>query len=186
MAKKYSQRWKVNGKFSTFKDFIKANGQDYVQYEKLSTTEKKIYNGLKQYEQRIVIRGKFKDNKELVNNPTLKIFAKNNNMDIKSYIKKNYDKIDRYMKKGVLTYSVNLTKLPRFINTHSGILLNEDGSEMTKAQMLEYLTTLIKTSMQGTKYFTAYVRFKITNFGTNATVLSITLIGSSGQETIKF
>jgi hypothetical protein len=118
----------------TFKTFIKSAGLDAVVYSKLTQKEKRIWNGLNTYENRVVLEGKFAP-KTLTENPTIKKFALDRNETLKQYIEENAADILKFTNSGIIERVVNSKSLHDFINNHKGQLIFE-GNPIDKKEFL--------------------------------------------------
>lgn len=127
-------KYRVNGKFATLKTFVKTYGLDAVVYDKLDKSEKRVWNGLNAYENRVVLDGKFAP-KTLTENPTIKKFALDRNETLKQYIEENKDDILRFTNQGLINRSVNTNNLHEFINNHKGDILYK-GQAISKTDFL--------------------------------------------------
>jgi hypothetical protein len=136
-------KYRVNGKFATLKTFVKTYGLDAVVYEQLNKTERKVWNGLNAYENRVILDGKFAP-KTLTENPTIKKFALDRNETLKQYIEENQADILRFTNQGLINRSVNTNNLHEFINNHKGDILYK-GKAISKTDFL------LKMDMERTK-----------------------------------
>jgi hypothetical protein len=127
-------KYRVNGKFATLKTFVKTFGLDAVVYDNLSKQEKKVWNGISSYENRVVLDGKFAP-KTLTENPTIKKFALDRNETLKQYIEENATDILKFMENGLINRSVNTNSLHDFINNHKGEILYK-GKAIDKNEFL--------------------------------------------------
>ena len=185
--KKNSQQWKINNKFAKFKDFIKTNGLDYVDYNKLTSHEKRVYNGVKTYQTRVIYQGKFIDNKTFLNNPKIKEFAKNNDMPVKDYLKANYKDLKKFIDSNLLTRSINDKNIESFILKHNGkFFLN--AVSISASDLIEFIAEqkLLFLNKKPNMYFTAYYNFIVKNFGKDLFFVSAVWVGSKGKKTVNF
>lgn len=127
-------KYRVNGKFATLKTFVKTYGLDAVVYEQLNKTERKVWNGLNAYENRVILDGKFAP-KTLTENPTIKKFALDRNETLKQYIEENKEDILRFTNQGLINRSVNTNNLHEFINNHKGDIFYK-GKLISKTDFL--------------------------------------------------
>lgn len=127
-------KYRVNGKFATLKTFVKTYGLDAVVYDKLDKQEKRVWNGLSAYENRVVLDGKFAP-KTLTENPTIKKFALDRNESLKKYIEENQADILKFTNSGIITRVVNSKSLHDFINNHKGQVIFE-GTPIDKSEFL--------------------------------------------------
>ena len=128
-------KYRINGKFVTFKTFVKTYGLDAVNYKTLGAKEKRIYSGLETYQKRVVLStGQFAP-KTLTENPTIKDFAKNRNMSLGQYIKENEAAINKFMESGLIQRSVNSRSLHNFVKNHKGDIIYK-GKTYTAEEFL--------------------------------------------------
>jgi hypothetical protein len=127
-------KYRVNGKFATLKTFVKTFGLDAVVYDNLSKQEKKVWNGISSYENRVVLDGKFAP-KTLTENPTIKKFAMDRNETLKQYIEENKDDILRFTNQGLINRGVNSQALHGFIDKHKGNIIYK-GKEIDRNDFL--------------------------------------------------
>jgi hypothetical protein len=136
-------KYRVNGKFATLKTFVKTYGLDSVVYEQLNKNERRVWNGLNAYENRVILDGKFAP-KTLTENPTIKKFALDRNETLKQYIEENKEDILRFTNQGLINRSVNTNNLHEFINNHKGEVL-------FKGKLISKEDFLLKMDVERTK-----------------------------------
>lgn len=153
--RKNSQRWKVGSKFSDFKTFVKTNGLDSVVYENLSTYEKRVYNGLEQYETRRFVGTKF-GSESILKNQIVQDMARFNGVSTKEFIKKNKKFLLDYFENDNIPLSKNSQNVRAFIDAHKGRLF--DKGELTTKENLLFKFSMIETdeSSSGKKAIIIY------------------------------
>ncbi len=128
-------KYRVNGKFATLKTFVKTYGLDAVIYDKLDKKEKRVWNGLNTYENRVVLDGGKFAPKTLTENPTIKKFALDRNETLKQYIEENQADILKFTNQGLINRGVNSQALHGFIDKHKGPIMYK-GKEIDKKDFL--------------------------------------------------
>lgn len=169
-------KYRINGKFVSFKTFVKSNGLDAVVYNQLNDHEKRVYRGLETYEKRAIIKGKFAPH-TLTENPTLKAFARSRGETIKQYIEENLTEINKFMKSGLFNRSVNSNSIHDFINKHKGDIIYK-GKKISKDDFLFLMDMQRGKDMStGTTVETIY-NFDVKNSGKTLELKSKKLIKS--------
>lgn len=172
-------KYRIKGKFVKFKDFIKINGLDAVNYELLSAQEKRVWNGVQTYQNRVVL-----DNGQFVNKTTLsrlyknknyQQFAEKNNKDIKTYIKENIDIILKFDTQA-FSISKNQNNVEKFIQETNGKLFFK-GKEIEKNNLIQALQLKRTRALKKGKFITIYY-FKIEKNGNKITLEKIEEKGS--------
>jgi hypothetical protein len=153
MAKqnKNSQRWKVGNKFATFKDFIKTNGTDSVIYEKLSTHEKKVINGIEAAGKRVKL-----DNKYVSKEVAYRIkkdYESSENIkakhpDFKEYLKSGSKVLKQMYVNNIVNYNYSLNSIKNKINKFENVYVN--GNLVTNAEAQEYINGFNVFKQEGT------------------------------------
>jgi len=149
--KKNSQRWKVGNKFATFKDFIKSNGSDSVIYEKLSTHEKKVINGIEAAGKRVKL-----DNKYVSKEVAYRIkkdYESSENIkakhpDFKEYIKSGAKVLKQMYVNNIVNYNYSLNSIKNKINKFENVYIN--GNLVSKAEAQEYINGFNIFKQEGT------------------------------------
>ena len=153
MAKKNknSQRWKVGNKFATFKDFIKINGTDSVIYDKLSTHEKKVINGIESAGKRVKL-----DNKYVSKEVAYRIkkdYESSENIrakhpDFKEYLKSGSNVLKQMYVNNIVNYNYSLNSIKNKINKFENVYIN--GNLVSKAEAQEYINGFNVFKQEGT------------------------------------
>lgn len=153
MAKKNknSQRWKVGNKFATFKDFIKSNGTDSVIYEKLTTHEKRVVNGIEAAAKRVKL-----DNKYVSKEVAYRIkkdYESSENIkakhpDFKEYLKSGANVLKQMYVNNIVNYNYNLNSIKNKINKFENVYVN--GNLVSKAEAQEYINGFNVFKQEGT------------------------------------
>lgn len=181
MAKK---RYRINGKFVKFKDFIKINGLDAVNYETLNTQEKRIWSGLNTYENRIKLENGQFLNKTTLNklkrDTDLKTFAAKNNMSIDEYLKQNIDTILKFNAQA-FEITKNGKNVDKFILNSNG-KFHYKGEEISKNELIKKLQGKRNHQLKKNNKFINIYRFKIENNGNKITLEEIEDKGSNDDE----
>lgn len=165
MAKR-SQIWRINGKIADFKNFVKTFGLDAVSYESLTTHEKRVYNGLSQYSERLLIGTKFASESKVLRNPIIKEMADANNMPLKEFIKTHKRVLLDYLENDNIEISKNSHNAVAFVKAHRGKVF--DGETETSKEALLFKFSNIETaeSSGGKKAIIIY-NFEVQTLGTN-------------------
>ena len=178
------KRYRINGKFATFKDFVKVNGLDAVNYENLTSKEKRIWNGLETYSNRIKL-----ESGQFVNKTTLSIlrrdkdikdFAAKNNKTVDQYIRENIDTITRF-KNQTFTLTKNQNTVEKFIQDSNGkFLLN--GEPIDKNELIKKLQNKRRYQLAKKNKFINIYKFEIKDNGRTINLTEIENLGSGEEE----
>lgn len=174
MANKY----RINGKFASFKNFVKANGLDSVSYADLNKKQKRVFNGLKTYSERIIYKGQFLNKisaKKLKNDKDLQLFAKNNNKSISKYINENIEDILEVYE-GAFKITKNNNNVFDFINKAKGNL-SIYGKPVSKNEFNLFAKRAIQKAMKA-GFFNNIFNFDISDNGQEINLTEIEPIGS--------
>lgn len=128
-------KYRINGKFASFKSFVKTFGLDAVSYESLSKQERKVWNGINTYQSRAVLSGGKFAPKTLTENPTIRAFAQSRGESLKKYLEDNEADILKFTNQGLINRTVNSKSLHDFIQNHKGDILYR-GQSMSKEEFL--------------------------------------------------
>jgi hypothetical protein len=173
------KRYRINGKFATFKDFVKVNGLDAVNYENLTSKEKRIWNGLETYSNRIKL-----ESGQFVNKTTLSIlrrdkdikdFAAKNNKTIDQYIRENIDTITRF-KNQVFSIYKNNKNVEKFIQESNG-KFSYFGKEIDKTELILTLQQNYREALRESRHIGIY-KFEIKENGRNINLIEEEYKGS--------
>lgn len=148
---KNSQRWKVGNKYATFSDFIKNNGTDSVIYDKLTTHEKRVINGIEAAAKRIKL-----DNKYVSKEVAYRIkkdYESSENIkakhpDFKEYLKSGAKVLKQMYVNNIVNYNYSLNSIKNKINKFDNIYVN--GNLVSKAEAQEYINGFNVFKQEGT------------------------------------
>jgi hypothetical protein len=178
MAKNFSQRYKDgNGKFITFKDYLKQlptkpeTLKDALNYNSLTTTEKRILNGYiggkKRSENSIKIKGKY-INKAF--NQKLKSFAKNNNTTLKDYFNTNREAIENFYLNDEFSFSYQGNKIYDILKKFKGDIII-DGVKTEQNEAILKIQEAIKEAYKKNKNVAQIITY--VNYSKGATEINI-------------
>lgn len=126
-------KYRINGKFVSFKQFIKTFGSDAVAPSSLTDKEKRILRGVETAAKRARIDGRFVP-KVITSNPGVKQAAKDAKMSVNQYLMNYIDDVKEYLETGVFTITKNTTNLHDFIDNHKGLVLYK-GKAVDRAEL---------------------------------------------------
>lgn len=178
------KRYRINGKFASFKDFVKVNGLDAVNYNDLSKQEKRVWNGIQTYSNRIKL-----ESGQFVNKATLSIlrrdkdikdFAAKNNKTVDEYLMENIDIITRF-KNQVFNLTKNQNNVEKFIQESNGkFLLN--GETIDKNELIKKLQNKRRYQLSKKNKFINIYKFEIKDNGRTINLTDIENLGSGDDE----
>lgn len=166
------KRYRINGKFASFKDFVKVNGLDAVNYENLTSQEKRVWNGIQTYNNRIKL-----ESGQFVNKATLSIlrrdkdikdFAAKNNKSVDEYLRENIDTIVRF-KNQVFTLYKNNKNVEAFIQNSNG-KFSYLGKPIDKLELILALQQNYREALRENRHIGIY-KFEIKNNGRNINLI---------------
>jgi len=155
-------QYRLNGKFTSFKNFVKVHGLDAVNYNDLESREKRIYNGIETASNRLRIGGEF------IHKPLeskIRKYAKNNEMEVNEYIKKNREVIETYMKEQSITNTYNDQKITDMVDLAAKgkmtIYINDEKvSRIEATKRLKELDNYLKSNYTVPAWYTN-LKYKI-------------------------
>lgn len=178
MAKK--QRYRINGKFVSFKDFVKINGLDSVNYQSLNLQEKRVWNGINTAQNRVRLESGQYLNKvtlsKLKKDKNLQYFAFKNNVSIDEYIKNNIDTILKFNEQA-FSITKNHNTVEKFIMNSNGKFYYK-GVEISKNELIKKLSLKRTKALNKSNKFISIYSFKIEKNGNKITLTKIEEKGS--------
>lgn len=150
-------KYRVNGKFVKFKDFVKSNGLDSVNYSSLTSHEKKVWNGINSYENRITLKGQFATKSFLKNKSIRKALEENaerKGMKFMEYLKKYNKEITDFFEVGAFFDQYGEREAEKLVINHSGKFFY-NGKEITRNEMNWILSEAkLKAKMENSAFTT--------------------------------
>lgn len=177
-------KYRIKGKFVNFKTFVKTNGLDAVNYNSLTTKEKRIWSGLNTYENRIKLdNGQFLNKNTLAKlrrDPNLKDFANKNNMPLNEYIKQNIDTILKFNEQAFIL-TKNQKNVEKFILESKGKFTFE-GKEIDKKELVKKLQQRRSYQLSKKNKFINIYKFEVKDNGRTINLIQIENKGSNDDE----
>ncbi len=132
-------KFRINGKFVSFKDFLKADPENINRVNRAELTKDQLgfvnrsTAARENYEKRITVKGKFVKHEF---ERTIKEFAKNNGMEVSQYVKTNRAQIENFYQNSIINYSYRSGKIYDKIETFKGTF-KINGKQMSKGEALK-------------------------------------------------
>jgi hypothetical protein len=172
-------KYRIKGKFVDFKTFVKTNGLDAVNYNSLTTKEKRVWSGLNTYENRIKLdNGQFLNKNTLAKlrrDPNLKDFANKRGIPLNKYIQDNIDTILKFNEQAFILYKNN-RNVEKFITESKGSFLYF-GNEINKLDLIFKLQNNYREALRENKHIGIY-KFEVKENGRKINLIDEQYTGS--------
>lgn len=180
-------KYRIKGKFVDFKTFVKTNGLDAVNYNSLTTKEKRVWSGLNTYENRIKLdNGQFLNKNTLAKlrrDPNLKDFANKRGIPLNKYIQDNIDTILKFNEQAFILYKNN-RNVEKFITESKGSFLYF-GNEINKLDLIFELQNNSREAINKKNKFINIYKFEIKDNGRTINLIEIENKGSDEGQQLK-